>query len=270
MSDHVFIPAHWDLSALPALPTDRQGTCALELKCRTASGRAVIVRPSGCTSMVCGWKMCKQRARFSLSCAAAASPVYACAEHRLERMEVVHGAMRSSRQASVVQPSALPPGCDSVDKLISMAAAEATAPWVAIERAGIEAHERWAYRRRIGWGKMRCGKGGAEGSREALYENQGVLTLVCAACGALVDKGCAKRAAQRAGRSSYAAGDGCASPTCAMHRIRAARFDARQSRMRAQLRVRQRLVMRWPSGVRDKRLFVLPLQNEGAASPGAV
>ena len=84
----------------------------------------------------------------------------------------------------------------------------------------------------------------------------------CVFCAALVDKGSATRAAQKAARVEFAPGDGCASAMCVTSRFRAARFHGRQAKMRAQLRKTERVVVRWPRFVRDEKLFVLPLQLE--------
>lgn len=251
-----YTAADWDLAALPTVPAHQQGG-SVAIKFRTESGRAAIVRPSGCTSIVCGWRMCMQGACHAFP----GEPLLACGEHRLQGMAPNLRSMRS-RHMTTAPKQPLPPGRDPVDALISTAAAADTARWVEIERAGADAKARWALNRRIGWGKVRCGKGGAEGSRTALYENQGVLTMVCVFCAALVDKGSATRAAQKAARVEFAPGDGCASAMCVTSRFRAARFHGRQAKMRAQLRKTERVVVRWPRFVRDEKLFVLPLQLE--------
>ena len=102
------------------------------------------------------------------------------------------------------------------------------------------------------------GIGGAHGSKAALNA-LGALTLRCSrrGCKALVDYGCAHRAAVKRGKPSiYVVGDGCAGEGCAA-RFRRARFDKQQAKYRKALRRRLRVLIEWPANTGDTNFKVL-------------
>lgn len=114
-----------------------------------------------------------------------------------------------------------------------------------IPHAGQEGAARWAAARaRHQPPGCRSRPGCARGTLEALAAAHG-HTLVCRACGALVDLQAARRSARRDGRGSFGGGDGCSSAACSRH-YRPGRFAAGQRRMASALLGGTRVLLVWP------------------------
>ena len=116
-----------------------------------------------------------------------------------------------------------------------------------LPRAGLPGLERWAASRARHWPHgSRPKPGRAVGTRRALELSAGT-TAVClaAGCGALVDLRTARRAACAAERSSFRAGDGCASHVCSKDHRRL-RFRRRQAEMARAVTSGKRVLVAWP------------------------
>jgi len=128
-----------------------------------------------------------------------------------------------------------------------------------LEFGGLEARDRWAANRASGWFPTKgVGVGGAPGS-EASRQRHRLLTLVCGApgCTALVNRARARQHAHKAGRTSFAAGDGCASRVCS-RAFRAKRFQQAQAKVAREVEAGERLLMRWQAGLDDHEVWLEP------------
>ena len=130
-----------------------------------------------------------------------------------------------------------------------------------LEFGGLEARDRWAANRASGWFPTKgLGVGGAPGS-EASRQRHRLLTLVCGApgCTALVNRARARQHAHKAGRTSFAAGDGCASRVCS-RAFRVKRFQQAQAKVCREVEAGERLLMRWQARLDDRDVWLEPAE----------
>ena len=140
-----------------------------------------------------------------------------------------------------------------------------------LPRAGPENREAWAARRRrFKHSSELVGRGNAPGSQVAL-RRESCATVVCcrAGCAALVHLHSARRRAQAEGRTSFAAGDGCAGPRCSLN-WRRSQFAAAQRRMAAALVAAERFLAPWPTCCDDGDLRYFPTAAAEAAAEAAL
>jgi hypothetical protein len=105
------------------------------------------------------------------------------------------------------------------------------------------------------WGS-RARRGHAEGTQQALNICRG-LTMVCVRCESLVHWMAARCRARKAGRDTFAPGDGCSSRSCSLNH-RPAQHASSQLAMAAGLKTAERLLVLWPSGRAARQVEVLP------------
>ena len=140
-----------------------------------------------------------------------------------------------------------------------------------LPRAGPESREAWAARRRrFKHSSELVGRGNAPGSHVAL-RRESCATVVCcrAGCAALVHLHSARRRARAEGRTSFAAGDGCAGQRCSLN-WRRSQFEAAQRRMAAALVAAERFLAPWPACCEDGDLRYFPTTAAEAAAEAAL
>ena len=118
--------------------------------------------------------------------------------------------------------------------------------------------------------RLILGKGQHKNSHVAL-RRESCATVVCcrAGCAALVHLHSARRRARAEGRASFAAGDGCAGPSCSLN-WRRSQFAAAQRRMAAALVAAERFLAPWPTCCDDGDLRYFPTAAAEAAAEAAL
>ena len=115
---------------------------------------------------------------------------------------------------------------------------------------------RWTADRACGAWARNPKPGKSEATRAGLTTAH-ALTMACATpgCQALVDLLAARRQARAGGRARFEQGDGCASRQCSADH-RPAKFRRRQLAMAAALKSTQRWLIRWPSSLTKKSVWL--------------
>ena len=180
---------------------------------------------------------------------------------------------RSPSPAATDVPAAVVPGAKaSLVPSRQPSQSEATARPQAIRRCDPDAPARWADERGryhpYGSRHRRCH---APGCKQALARARS-LTAVCTTvgCAALVSVQAATRKARKAGRTTLAPGDGCASRACSGPNHRPAKHSARQQQMASAALQGKRLMVVMPTGTEDAGFQPLSARETDVAASRAL
>ena len=180
---------------------------------------------------------------------------------------------RSPSPAAADVPAAVVPGAKaSLVPSRQPRQLEATARPQAIRRYDSDAPARWAAERGryhpYGSRDRRCH---APGCKQALARARS-LTAVCTTvgCAALVSVQAATRKARKAGRTTLAPGDGCASRACSGPNHRPAKHSARQQQMASAALQGKRLMVVMPTGTEDAGFQPLSARETDVAASRAL